>query len=309
MKLESRIYVSGHNGFIGSSIVRKLKQLGYKNIIVADRSEIDLMKSAEVEYFFSVYEPEYVFNAAAKVGGINANNTKPAEFIYENIQIQTNIIHNCWKYNTKKLLFMGSVCIYPKFANIPVSEDQLMTGKLEPTNESYSIAKIAGIKMCEAYYKQYGMQSLSVMPSNIYGPHDNFDTTTGHVIPSMISKFTSNKERVVFWGDGSPYREFLYVDDMADACIFLMNSQNIGNAETVNVGSGFDISIKNLAEKIAAITDFNGEVCWDTSMPNGTAQRRLDFSKIKSMGWSPKYNIDEGLTETLKWYKENIKDK
>lgn len=306
MELDSKIYVSGHRGFIGSAIVRRLKEFGYTNVIVADRSEVNLMDPVATNKFFEENQPEYVFNSAAKVGGIGVNNAHPADFIYENLVIQTNVIHASAMNKVKKFLFMGSVCIYPKHAKIPVSEDLLLTGSLEPTNEAYSTAKIAGIKMCEAYNKQYGFSCLSVMPSNIYGPNDNFDIFTGHVIPSMITKFTSGLDTVVFWGDGTPYREFLFVDDMADACIFLMNSDKTGNAELINVGSGYDISIKELADKISTLTNFNGRVEWDTTMPNGTIQRRLDFSKLRALGWEPKYSIDKGLLATLEWYRNNM---
>jgi GDP-L-fucose synthase len=306
MKKESKIFVAGHKGLVGSAIVKKLKSLGYTNIITADRSEVDLTRQDQVEKFFQYNNIDYVFDAAARVGGIYANDTYSAEFINENILIQTNLIHNSWKYGVKKFLFLGSVCIYPKFAEFPVKEESLLTGFLEPTNESYAIAKISGIKMCEAYNKQYGFKCVSIMPSNIYGPNDNFHKDNGHVIPAMFQKFElSDGKEVTFWGDGTPYREFLYSEDMADACIFLMNNENTGNAELINVGSGDDISIYDLAYKISKITGFSGKINWDKSRPNGTPKRPLDFSKIKELGWLPKHNLDKGLEKTYLWFKEN----
>jgi GDP-L-fucose synthase len=311
MKLNSKIFVAGHTGLVGSAIVRKLKEQGYTNIITLPREKLDLTDSIQTKWFFSVYEPEYVFNAAARVGGIYANDNYSAEFINQNLQIQMNLIHNSWEYGVKKFLFMGSVCIYPKFALTPVVEESLLTGHLEPTNESYAIAKIAGIKMCEAYHKQYGFQCLSVMPSNLYGPNDNFNADNGHVIPAMIKKLISATDSVTFWGDGTPYREFLYSDDMAEACIFLMNHEKTGNAELLNIGSGNDISIKDLAEKISKKVNFQGTINWDIERPNGTPKRPLDFSKIKNLGWKPKHSLDEGLQKTIEWFytnKNNFKD-
>jgi GDP-L-fucose synthase len=305
MNIDSLIYVAGHRGLVGSALVRRLKEQGYTNIITMTRNELDLTDSVATAEFFASHRPEYVFDAAAKVGGIYANDNYSAEFINENLSIQTNLIHNSWKYSVKKFLFMGSVCIYPKYAECPVKEDSLLTGKLEPTNEAYAIAKIAGIKMCEAYNKQYGFQCLSVMPSNLYGPNDKFDPANGHVIPAMIVKFLSSTDQVTFWGDGSPYREFLHSDDMADACIVLMNSLETGNAELINIGSGDNISIKDLAEKISKVIGYSGEINWDTVRPNGTPMRPLDFSKIKKLGWEPKVSLDEGLKETVTWYRMN----
>lgn len=305
MELNSKIYVAGHRGLVGSAIVRELTKQGYKNIITATRSELDLKNQQQVSDFFEQQNIEYVFDAAARVGGIYANDNYSAEFIYENIMIQTNLIHNSYINNVKKFLFMGSVCIYPKFAKFPVKEESLLTGKLEPTNDAYAIAKISGIKMCESYYKQYGFNSVSVMPSNLYGPNDNFHEYDGHVIPSMIKKFSLNPKNVTLWGDGSPYREFLYVDDMADACIFLMNS-NVSSAELINIGSGEDISIKNLAELISSKMNYNGEIFWDISRPNGTPRRPLDFTKIKNIGWFPKYSLDSGLNKTIEWFNNEL---
>jgi GDP-L-fucose synthase len=305
MDSNDKIFVAGHKGLVGSAIVRHLHHLGYNNILTVDRSVVDLRNQQAVEDWFIINQPDYVFDAAARVGGIYANDTYSAEFIYDNISIQTNLIHNSWKYRVKKFLFMGSVCIYPKFAPIPVKESSLLTGYLEPTNEAYAIAKISGIKMCEAYHKQYGFNCVSIMPSNLYGPGDNFHKENGHVIPAMISKMEQAKETVIFWGDGSPYREFMYSDDMADACIFLMNHSETGKAELINAGSGEDISIKDLANLVAKTVGYTGEIYWDTTRPNGTPKRPLDFSRIKELGWNPKYTLRTGLKLTYEWYKEH----
>jgi GDP-L-fucose synthase len=305
MEKESKIFVAGHKGLVGSSIIRKLTNLGYENILTVSRSELDLTDQKNVADFFQQEKPEYVFDAAAKVGGIYANDTFSAEFIHENLNIQNNLIHNSYLCGAKKFLFMGSVCIYPKYAETPVTEESLMTGYLEPTNEAYAIAKIAGIKMCQAYYKQYGFKSVSIMPSNLYGPNDNYHPDNGHVIPGMIRKFVDNPESVTFWGDGSVYREFMYADDMADACIFLMNCNQTEKGDLINAGSGEDISIKELASMICNLMNYKGKINWDTTRPNGTPKRPLDFSKIKSLGWRPKFSLKEGLIETLKWYNTN----
>jgi GDP-L-fucose synthase len=305
MEKESKIFVAGHRGLVGSSIVRKLTTLGYENILTVSRSELDLTDQKNVADFFQQEKPEYVFDAAAKVGGIYANDTFSAEFIHENLNIQNNLIHNSYLCGAKKFLFMGSVCIYPKYAETPVIEESLMTGYLEPTNEAYAIAKIAGIKMCQAYYKQYGFKSVSIMPSNLYGPNDNYHPDNGHVIPGMIRKFVDNPEFVTFWGDGSVYREFMYADDMADACIFLMNCDQTEKGDLINAGSGEDISIKELASMICNLMNYKGKINWDTTRPNGTPKRPLDFSKIKALGWQPKFSLKEGLIETLKWYNSN----
>jgi GDP-L-fucose synthase len=305
MDSNAKIYVAGHRGLVGSAIVRRLKELGYDNIITASRKECDLTVPYAVQEFFHYEQPEYVFDAAAKVGGIYANDTYSGDFIYENLMIQNNLINASRVHGVKKFLFMGSVCIYPKYAETPVKEESLLTGHLEPTNEAYAVAKIAGIKMCQAYYKQHGMKSVCIMPANLYGPNDNFHPDNAHVIPAMIRKFSDNPKEVTLWGDGSPYREFLYVDDMADACIFLMKNESVYKGELINAGSGDDISIRDLAELIADLMKYKGKINWDTSRPNGTPKRPLDFSKIKALGWHPKYDFVTGLTKTIEWYKNN----
>lgn len=303
MKKDSKIFVAGHRGLVGSAIVRILQEKGYSNIITKTRSELDLLNQSQVEDFFANERIDYVFDAAARVGGIHANDNYSGEFIYENIQIQTNLIHYAWKYNVQKFLFLGSVCIYPKYAEVPVKEESLLTGYLESTNDAYAIAKISGIKMLQAYHKQYGFKSVSLMPSNLYGPGDNFHPENGHVIPSMITKFNnSNGKKVTFWGDGTPMREFLYCDDLADACLFVMDK--FENAELVNVGSGENISIKDLAETVAAVVGYGGEINWDTSRPNGTPNRPLDCSKMNELGWKSKHSLLTGLVKTYKWFNE-----
>ncbi len=304
MNKDSKIFVAGHRGLVGSAIVRSLNERGYTNIVTRTRSEVDLLNQSQVEEFFKTENIDYVFDAAARVGGINANNKYSAEFVYENIQIQTNLIHFSWKYGVKKFLFIGSVCIYPKYAEVPVKEESLMTGYLEPTNDAYAVAKISGIKMLQAYHKQYGFKSVSLMPSNIYGPGDNFHPENGHVIPAMITKFTnSNGKNVTFWGDGTPMREFLYSDDLADACLFAMD--RFENAELINVGSGNNVSIKELSQMVASVVGYSGKIDWDTSKPNGTPNRPLDYSKIKELGWQPKHTLHEGLKKSYKWFFEN----
>jgi len=304
MKKDSRIFVAGHRGLVGSSIVKVLKERGYNNIITKTRQELDLLNQKDVTNFFKIEKPEYVFDAAAKVGGIYANDTYSADFIYENIQIQTNLIHSSWKYGVDKFLFLGSVCIYPKYAEVPVKEESLLTGHLEPTNDAYAIAKISGIKMLQAYYKQYGMKSVSLMPSNLYGPGDNFHPDNGHVIPAMITKFNkSNGKNVMFWGDGTPKREFLYSEDLADACLFAM--KHFDCAELINVGSGENVSIKELATKVSSVVNYTGNIDWDTSRPNGTPNRPLDCSKMNELGWKPKHTLSQGLKKTYDWFIEN----
>tara|TARA_Y100000992_G_scaffold291539_1_gene248055 strand:+ start:5326 stop:6258 length:933 start_codon:yes stop_codon:yes gene_type:complete len=301
MNKTSKIFVAGHNGLVGSSIVRTLKERGYENIITKSRQECNLIDPLEVKKLFEENRIDYVFDAAARVGGIYANDTYSADFIYENTMIQTNLIHYAYKYFVKKFLFLGSVCIYPKFAPIPVSEKELLCGELEPTNDAYAIAKIHGIKMLESYNKQYGFKGVSLMPCNLYGPNDNFHPDNGHVIPALMTKFNNATEDVVTcWGDGTPTREFMYVDDLADACLFAMD--NYENAELINVGSGQDVSIFHLAHKVAALTGFNGKIEWDTSRPNGTPKRPLDYSKIMSKGWKPKYDLNAGLKKTYEWF-------
>ena len=301
MNKDSRIFVAGHNGLVGSAIVRTLKERGYENIITKSRQECNLIDPLEVKKLFEENRIDYVFDAAARVGGIYANDTYSADFIYENTMIQTNLIHYAYKYFVKKFLFLGSVCIYPKFAPTPVSEEELLCGELEPTNDAYAIAKIHGIKMLESYNKQYGFKGVSLMPCNLYGPNDNFHPDNGHVIPALMTKFNNATEDIVTcWGDGTPTREFMYVDDLADACLFAMD--NYENAELINVGSGQDVSIFHLAHKVAALTGFNGKIEWDTSRPNGTPKRPLDYSKIMSKGWKPKYDLNAGLKKTYEWF-------
>ena len=304
MNKDSKIFVAGHRGLVGSSIVRVLNERGYSNILTRTRNELNLLNQKEVFDFFDTEKPEYVFDAAAKVGGIYANDTYSGDFIYENIQIQTNLIHSAWKFGVKKFLFLGSVCIYPKFAEIPVREDSLLTGYLEPTNDAYAIAKISGIKMLQAYHKQYGMKSVSLMPSNLYGPGDNFHPDNGHVIPAMITKFqNSGGKTVMFWGDGTPKREFLYSEDLADACLFAMD--HFENAELINIGSGENVSIKELSNTVASVVKYDGEIKWDTSRPNGTPNRPLDCSKITKLGWKPKHTLSQGLQKTYDWFIKN----
>ena len=299
------IFVAGHKGLVGSAIVRKLQDQGYKNILTRDRSRLDLTNPLQVKEFFETHKIDYVFDAAARVGGIHANDAYSAEFIYQNTMIQTNLIHWAYKYFVKKFVFLGSVCIYPKFAETPVKEESILTGELEPTNEAYAIAKIHGIEMLKMYNKQYGFKGVSLMPSNLYGPGDNFHPENGHVIPALMTKFSNAGDVVTCWGDGTPMREFTYVDDLADACMFAV--EHYDNAELINVGSGQDVSIFHLAHKIAALTGFTGKIEWDTSRPNGTPKRPLDYSKITAKGWKPKYDLDTGLAKAYEWFKQNKK--
>ena len=315
MNSNSKVLVAGSTGMVGSAILRNLKSQGYENIYSSSRSHFDLTKQEDVERYFHANEPEYVFLAAAKVGGILANKKYTADFIRDNLLIQTNVIDAAYRYGVKKLLFLGSSCIYPKFPNIPITEDQLMTGPLEPSNDSYAIAKIAGIKMCQAYREQYGFNAISAMPTNLYGPNDNFDLETSHVLPALLRKCHEGKDKldhdlggpftpsIVLWGDGSPKREFLHVNDLAEACIFLM--QNYDQAEHINVGTGEDISIKELAETIADVVGFEGEFVWNTDKPNGTPRKLLDTSKINSLGWYPTIGVRRGIKQTYNWYLEN----
>tara|TARA_B100000123_G_scaffold6697_1_gene5021 strand:+ start:2075 stop:3022 length:948 start_codon:yes stop_codon:yes gene_type:complete len=303
MQKDSKIFVAGHKGLVGSAIVRRLKEDGYTNVITKDRSECDLTKSDDVRKLFEDNRIDFVFDAAARVGGIHANDTYSAEFIYQNTMIQTNLIHWAYKYFVKKFVFLGSVCIYPKYAETPVKEESILTGELEPTNEAYAIAKIHGIEMLKMYNKQYGFKGVSLMPCNLYGPNDNFHPENGHVIPALMTKFNNaTTDSVTCWGDGTPTREFMYVDDLADACLFAV--ENYSNAELINVGSGQDISIFHLAHKIAALTGYQGKIEWDTSRPNGTPKRPLDYSKITEKGWKPKYDIDKGLQEAYLWFQQ-----
>jgi GDP-L-fucose synthase len=306
MDSESRIYVAGNTGLVGSAIVRSLLNRGYKNIISSPSSHWDLRRQDEVERFFRLNKPEYVFLSAARVGGIMDNKTYPGEFIYDNLMIQNNVIHCSKEFGVKKLLFLGSSCIYPKMATQPITEDQLMTGPLEPTNDAYALAKITGIKMCQAYREQYGFNAIALMPTNLYGPNDNFNPISSHVLPGFIAKFHAakiNNEPVVnCWGDGSPYREFLHVDDLADASIFCM--KNYDNSDIINVGTGEDITIRELAEKISSIVGYKGKIEWDTNKPNGTPRKLLNVDKLKDIGWSYKIKLDEGIQNTYKWYLE-----
>ena len=309
MERKAKIYVAGHRGLVGSAIVRKLKAEGYDNLVARTSNGLDLRRQTDVEAFFDKERPEYVFLAAAKVGGINANNTYRADFIYENLQVQNNVIWSSYKFGVKKLIFLGSVCIYPKFAPVPVKEEYLLTGTLEPTNEPYAIAKIAGIKLCEALWDQYGFKAISCMPANLYGINDNFDLQNAHVIPALIRKFYEAKEKgdksVALWGTGSSLREFLHADDAADAIVFLMKNYN--EKGLVNVGKGEDISIKGLAMLIKEIVSYNGEIIWDTSKPDGTPRRPLDVTKIHSLGWRHSIGFRKGLSKTYEWFKKHYK--
>ena len=304
MDSESRVYVAGNTGLVGSAIVRTLHWKGYTNILSSPSHHWDLRNQMDVERFFRVNEPEYVYLAAAKVGGIGANAYYPGHFIYDNLMIQTNVIHAARKFGVKKLLFLGSSCIYPKFAEQPITEDQLLGGHLEPSNDSYAIAKIAGIKMCQAYRKQYGFNAISLMPTNLYGPNDNYDLDSSHVLPAMIRKFHEAKDKVTLWGDGSAMREFLYVDDLAEAAFKCMVSYD--SKEIINVGTGKDTTIKELATTIADVVGFKGEIVWDTSKPNGTPRKVLNVDKIKSLGWEPKVGLREGIEKTYELYKESL---
>ncbi|MCK4744654.1 GDP-L-fucose synthase [Candidatus Parcubacteria bacterium] len=304
MNENSKIYIAGHRGLVGSAIIKNLQSKGYNNLILKTRQKLDLMDNIAVAKFFRKEKPEYIFLAAAKVGGIMANNSYHAEFIYQNLKIQNNIIHNAYLHKTKKLLFLGSSCIYPKMAPQPIKEEYLLSGKLEPTNRAYAVAKIAGIEMCRSYNKQYGTNFISVMPTNLYGPNDNFDLKNSHVLPALIKKFheakEKNKKEVVLWGTGSPKREFLHVDDLADACVFLMNNYN--NSNIINIGTGKDISIKELAELIKKIVEFNGNIKWDTSNPDGTPRKLLNVSCLRNLGWKHKIKLKQGIKNTYEWY-------
>jgi GDP-L-fucose synthase len=309
MDKNSKIYVAGGNGMVGSAIVRNLHDKGYEFVTTNNRAQCDLTRQECIERVFKLSPPDYVFLAAAKVGGIHANNTYPAEFIYNNLAIQTNVIEACHKYGVKKLCFLGSVCIYPKHAEVPVKESSLLTGELEPTNQWYATAKIAGIKMCQAYRKQYGSDFISVMPCNLYGTRDNFHPTNSHVIPALIRRFVDAEEKkiptVEVWGTGRARREFMYVDDMADACVFLMN--NYSSEEIINIGVGEDYTIKELVELIAELTGYEGEITWDWHKPDGTPKRMLDSTKLFNLGWHPKVKLREGLTKSIEWYKIHVK--
>lgn len=297
MEKNAKIYVAGHRGMVGSAIVRELHRQGYTRLVTRTHAELDLTRQDEVERFFAEERPEYVFLAAAKVGGIVANASALADFMYENMMLEMNVIHAAWKNGCRKLEFLGSSCIYPRLAPQPMKENCLLTSALEPTNEAYALAKISGLKYCEYLNRQYGTDYISVMPTNLYGPNDNYHPEHSHVLPALIRRFHEAKvqglERVVCWGDGSPLREFLYVDDLAELCVFLMNRYS-GN-ETVNAGTGKELTIRELTEKVAAIVGYRGEICWDTSRPNGTPRKLLDVSKAKSLGWEARTSLDEGI--------------
>jgi len=323
MDIGSRIFVAGHTGLVGSAILRRLQAEGYSNVMVRPHQQLDLMRQAEVQAFFRTEKPEYVFLAAAKVGGILANHTYPAEFIYQNLMIESNVIHSAYEAEARKLLFLGSSCIYPRDCPQPMKEEYLLSSKLEPTNEPYAIAKIAGIKMCQSYNRQYGTRFISVMPTNLYGPGDNFDLQTSHVLPALIRKFHEAKAReqgsqiggerpevkeegvqggdcVSIWGTGKPRREFLHVDDLADGCLFLMHHYE--DSEIINIGVGKDIPIRELADLIKDIVGFRGTIRYDESKPDGTPQKLLDVSRIKALGWQPKISLRGGIEMTYRWY-------
>ncbi|AKG35952.1 GDP-L-fucose synthase family protein [Paenibacillus durus] len=309
MEKNSRIYVAGHKGLVGSALVRNLKEKGYTNIIGKTLQELDLTNQAAVERFFEESDIDYVFLAAAKVGGIVANNTYPADYIMENELIQCNVIRSAFKNNVKKLIFLGSSCIYPKLCPQPIKEEYLLTGPLETTNEAYALAKISGLKMCQYYNRQYGTNYISVMPTNLYGPYDNFDLNNSHVIPAMIAKIdaakSSNQPNVTLWGTGKPRREFLYVDDMADACVYLM--EHYDGTEFLNVGTGEDLSIRELAELVKAVVGYDGELLFDAGKPDGTPRKLLDVSKLEKLGWKAKTGLKEGLDKAYRYYLDTVK--
>ena len=310
IKKTDKIFVAGHRGLVGSAIVRNLESKGYTNIVTRTHKELDLKDQAGVNRFFDEEKPDVVVLAAAKVGGINANNTTPAEFAYENMQIQCNVIHASHTHNVKKLLFLGSTCIYPRMAPQPIPEDALLTGPLETTNEAYAIAKISGLEMCKFYKRQYGDDYISCMPTNLYGPHDNYDLSGSHVMPAMIRKFheakVNNAPSVELWGTGTPLREFLYVDDMADACVFLL--ENYSGEQHVNIGTGVEVTIKELAETVKRIVGYEGEIVWNKDMPDGTPRKLTDVTKLHGLGWKHKVDLEEGVKLSYDWFKENYKD-
>ena len=307
MNLDAKIYVAGHRGLVGSAIVRNLEAKGYKNIIYRTHKELDLTNQEAVRTFFEEEKPEYVFLAAAKVGGIHANNTYPADFIYENLMIQNNVIKAAHDFEVKKLLFLGSTCIYPKMAPQPIKEEYLLTGSLEETNEAYAVAKIAGLEMCKFFKRQYGDNFISCMPTNLYGPNDNFDLKNSHVLPALIRKFheakVNNSEAVEVWGTGTPLREFLYVDDMADACVFLM--ENYDGEQHVNIGTGEEVSIRELAETVKEVVGFDGELVFNTEMPDGTPRKLTTVDKLHGLGWKHKVSLDKGIRLAYNWFLEN----
>jgi len=308
MKKNAKIYVAGgQSGLVGTAIVRNLQKKGYTNVIVRTRKQLDLMDKRKVEKFFTKERPEYVFMAAALVGGIMANQSRKADFIYQNLEVQNNVIYSAWKYKVKKLIFLGSSCIYPKLAKQPIKESYFLTGPLEETNDAYAVAKIAGIKMCQSFNDQFGTNFISAMPTNLYGPNDNYDLNSSHVLPALIRKFhdakMGNKKDVTLWGTGAPFREFLHVDDMADACVFLMKTYNSG--EIINIGTGKDLRIRELAQLVKRIIGFKGKIVWDRSKPNGTPKKQLDVSKLLSLGWKPTISLENGITREYKWFIEN----
>lgn len=309
MSPESKIYVAGHRGLAGSAIVRGLQRKGYQNLITRTHAELDLTDQVAVQGFFEAERPTHVILAAAKVGGIHANDTYPAEFIRDNLAIQTHVIHSAWQTGVEKLVFLGSSCIYPKFAEQPMREDSLLTGPLEPTNEWYAIAKIAGIKMCQAYRKQYGFDAISLMPTNLYGPGDNFNLENSHVLPALLRKFheakLNNDPQVVMWGTGSPKREFLHVDDLGDAVVHL--TETYSDSEIVNVGVGTDVSIRELAEMIKDVVGYEGEIVNDTSKPDGTPRKLMDVSRLSALGWQAKTSLRDGIESTYAWFLANEK--
>ncbi len=309
MDKKSKIYIAGSSGLVGSAIIRKLKKAGYSNLLTKTRKELDLMDEKAVSKFFNKEKPEYVFLCAAKVGGIKPNYTYPADFIYENIQIESNVIHEAYKNKVKKLLFLGCICMYPRESKQPMKEEYFLTGPLEPTAEPYSIAKIAGVKMCQSYNKQYGTNFISVMPANLYGPEDNYDLETSHALPAFIHRFddarTEKAREITLWGTGSPQRDFMFVDDCAEACIFLMKHYNEG--EIINIGTGVGTTIKNLSKILKKVIGFNGKLKWDKTKPNGAPKRILDTNKLTKLGWKSRTKLESGLQTTYKWYIDNKK--
>ena len=309
MKKNSKIYVAGHKGLVGSAITRALKARGFSNLILKDRKELDLLDQRAVAAFFEREKPEYVFLAAAKVGGIIANDTNPGEFIYENLLVQANVLENARKSGVKKLLFLGSSCIYPRLAPQPIKEEYFLSGPLEPTNQAYAVAKIAGIITCQSYNKEYGKNFISAMPTNMYGPNDNFDPINSHVLPAFIRKFhdakTADKKEILLWGTGAARREFLHVDDFADAALFLMEKYDA--SEIINVGTGEDTTVKELAEMVKKITGFKGKIMWDKTKPDGMPRKLLDVSRLRALGWKHKISLEKGISETYEWYKQSVK--
>lgn len=304
MSTDAKIYVAGHRGLVGSAVVRRLEDGGFRNVLTATRDELDLRDQGAVNEWFEANRPDYVFLVAGTVGGILANSTRPAEFIYDNLMIHGTVVHASHLSGVRKLLYLGSSCIYPRHATQPITEEQLLTGPLEPTNEWYAVAKIAGIKLCQAYRRQYGSDFVSAMPTNLYGPNDNFDLSSSHVLPALIRKFhdakTSGDPRVEIWGTGSPMREFLHVDDLADACVYLM--EHYSDDMHINVGTGVDLSIRELAEKVRGVVFPDAVLHFDTSKPDGTPRKVLDVSRLRELGWSPKYDLDSGIHSTYEWF-------